>query len=72
MDNPTIWVATVDTRYEWTAAAYTADEAITIACEAALNWLRDGGSCRFADADEVREYFGVFATAIPVGTAVRR
>lgn len=70
MTPDTIYIATVDTDYEVTAAAFTAEEAIVAACTFALAWLKRNGVSRFATADDVREYFDVVAKVVPVGTAV--
>jgi len=68
-------VAFVDTRYEVMAVAETEAEAIRLACERALQFLTDRDAVvvgRFGtdSVDKIREYFGVIARPVQVGTAV--
>jgi hypothetical protein len=70
MSNTTVWIATVDTRYEWVAVDTDPEVAIAKACEAAYEWLVEVGVTEHESPAAVREYFGVQAYAVPVGTAV--
>lgn len=70
--NTVVWIATVDTRYEWVAVDTDPEAAITKACEAAYEWLVAEGVTVHDSPTDVRDYFGVQAFAVPVGTAVMR
>ena len=67
----TVWIAKVPTAYEWTAVDTDAERAIVTACTAALKWLKEQGVTEHRTVDDVRDYFGVYAFAVKVGTAVR-
>lgn len=70
--NTIVWIATVDTRYDWVAVDTDPEAAIENACAAAWAWLvKEGVTVHDSPAD-VRDYFGVQAFAVPVGTAVMR
>ena len=67
----TVFVATVDTRYEVMAVAATEDEAVRLASEHAYQWLQARGALGREDTPAmVADYFGVRVTAVTVGTAV--
>lgn len=67
-----VYVAIVRTKYEIMGVAQTADDAIRIASEKALEYLR---SCDYVDDETdtpegVAEYYGVHADEVEIGTAV--
>jgi hypothetical protein len=66
----TVWIARVDTYYGITAVDTDPEAAVTKACKFALKWLRDNGVTEHRTVAEVREFFGVTAMAVTVGTAV--
>lgn len=68
-----VYVAVVETRYEVMAVARTADDAIRIASERALQFLRDNDAVIDGVTDTVEgvaEYFGVYANEIEIGAAI--
>lgn len=65
-----IWVSTVDTDYPITAVAGDSDTAVLEAAKAALDWLLRTGHREFATPEDVVEYFGVRAIAVPMGKGV--
>jgi hypothetical protein len=67
----TVYVATVDTRYEIMAVATTEADAIRIACEKALEWLKaqDAVSDETDTVEKIADYFGVFATKLAMNSA---
>jgi len=69
---PIVWVATVPLKYEVMAVASTEDAAIELACKHALRRLREADAV-YPDTNtwrKIREYWGVYATKVTVGTAV--
>lgn len=67
MSNTTVWIATVDTRYEWIVVDTDPEAAITKACEAAYEWLVRAGVTEHESPAAVREYFDVQAFAVNLG-----
>lgn len=70
----TVFVATVDTRYQIMAVAETYQGARRLATEKALAWLQANqvSSTLWKNATtlDVADYFGVNVTEIPIGSAV--
>ena len=72
MDGRTVFVATIDTRYEAMAVADTEDEAVRLVSEHAYRWLKATGALypQTDSPEKVADYFGVTVTAVTVGAAV--
>lgn len=69
----TVYVATVDTRYEIVAVAETEAEAIQVAATKALEYMRSWDAITPGENDTVEgiiEWFGIGATRVEMGTAV--
>lgn len=69
----TVFIAIVSASCEAMAVAETADEAARLACEKAMEYLRDAyGDLGYDDPMMVGKYFGVTVIEFEVGTALRQ